>query len=136
MSGFVLHLQDAAHSERVEGVRSFVGEDSSGSFGLLPGHSRFMTTLVFGLARYRTGSGPWEFLAVPGALVYFVDNELFLSTRRYVRDSDYERISSVLAEQLVSEEERLRDIRDSLHRMEQEMLRRLWQMGRGEVYGA
>ena len=135
MSGFLLHLQDATRSERIEGVVSFVGEDGSGSFGLLPGHARFMTTLVFGLARFRAAAGPWEFLAVPGALVYFTDNELFLSTRRYVRDTDYERISAVLAQQLVSEEERLHDIRESLRRMEQEMLKRLWQIGRGEVYG-
>jgi len=135
MSTFLLHLQDATRSERIGDIVSFVGEDSSGSFGLLAGHARFMTTLVFGLARFRTANGTWEFLALPGALVYFVDNELFLSTRRYVRDTDYERISAVLAQQLVTEEERLHDIRESLHRMEQEMLKRLWQIGRGEVYG-
>ena len=135
MSTFVLHLQDATRSERIADVVSFVGEDASGSFGLLAGHARFMTTLVFGLARFRTEQDAWEFLAVPGALVYFVNNELFLSTRRYVRDTDYERISAVLAQQLVTEEERLHDIRESLQRMEQEMLKRLWQIGRGEVYG-
>ncbi len=37
--------------ERIDDVSSFVGEDDSGSFGLLARHDRFMTVLDFGLAR-------------------------------------------------------------------------------------
>ena len=130
MRSFVLHLQDATRHERIEGVNSFVGEDDSGSFGLLAGHARFVTSLIFGLARFRVEGGPWQYLAVPGALLYFVDNELTISTRRYLRDEDYERISTALSEQLVAEEESLRDMKEQLRRMEQEMLRRLWEMRR------
>jgi F-type H+-transporting ATPase subunit epsilon len=130
MSGFVLHLQGATQYERVEGVRSFVGEDASGAFGILPGHARFMTSLLFGLARYRTGEGAWQFLALPGALLYFSDNALHLCTRRYLRDPDYARISAALEQQLLAEEQDLRGMKDSLRRMEEGMLRRLWQMRR------
>ena len=134
MRTFVLHLQDATRYERLEGVSSFVGEDTSGSFGLCAGHARFMTSLIFGLARFRLGEDAWQFLAVPGALLYFINNELTISTRRYLRDADYERISSALTEQLLAEEENLRGMKEQLRRMEQEMLRRLWQMRRpGEV---
>ena len=31
-----------------------------------------MTLLTFGLARFRIADPPWEYLAVPGALAYFV----------------------------------------------------------------
>lgn len=130
MSGFVLHLQGAAQYERIEDVASFVGEDESGSFGILPGHARFMTSLVFGLARYRCG-GAWQYLALPGALLYFVGNEMFVSTRRFLRDESYQRISQALLEQLVTEEEKLRQIKESLHRLEQEMLKLLWKGERG-----
>jgi F-type H+-transporting ATPase subunit epsilon len=130
MTGFILHLQDATQYERINDVISFVGEDDSGSFGIMTGHERMMTSLVFGLARYRIADQPWQYLALPGALVYFVNNELFLSTRRYLQDQDYERISTALHEQLVEEEETLKSIRTSLHHMEEEMLKRLWQMGR------
>lgn len=130
MTGFTLHLQDTTHYERIQGVVSFVGEDASGSFGLLPGHERFTTSLVFGLARFRVDKQPWTFVAVPGAIVYFVDNELYLNTRRYLYDDDYERISSLLEAQLVDEEEELAAIRNSLRRMEESMLRRLWEMRR------
>jgi len=89
-----------------------------------------MTSLVFGLARYRVHDQPWQYLALPGALVYFFNNELYLSTRRYLRDNDYERISGALHEQLRAEEQVLHNIRSSLHQMEEEMLKRLWELSR------
>jgi F-type H+-transporting ATPase subunit epsilon len=130
MSGFVLHLQGATQYERIEDVRSFVGEDASGAFGILPGHARFMTSLLFGLARFRTGEGGWQFLALPGALLDFSDNALYLCARRYLRDPDYARISAALEQQLLAEEQDLRGMKESLRRMEEGMLRRLWQMRR------
>jgi F-type H+-transporting ATPase subunit epsilon len=135
VTSFTLHLQDARHYERMEGVTSFVGEDASGQFGLLAGHERMMTSLVFGLMRYRDGTGGWEYVAVPGGIVYFVDNELFLCTRRYYRDKDYQRITAVLQEQLAAEEKTLQTIKQSLHRMEEEMFKRLWRLGRGDHEG-
>ena len=132
MKPFVLHLQDATHSERIDEVVSFVGQDDSGLFGILADHARMMTVLSFGLARYRTGDDRWHYLAMPRAVLYCVDNTLYLSTRRYIRDDEYARISQALEEQLVVEEAELRTIKESVHRLEEEMFRRLWRMGRGE----
>lgn len=130
MNTFTLILRDATHSERIDGVTSFVGEDASGSFGILAGHARTMTTLVFGLARFRGAETDWRYLALPGAVLYFVDNELMISTRRYLMDSDYEQISAALQKQLLAEEEHLRTTKESLHRMDEEVLRRMWAMRR------
>jgi len=129
MSGFQLRLQDALHSQVIADCTSFVGHDSSGSFGIQAGHARFMTSLSFGLARFRTLAGGWTYLAVPGALLYFADNVLTLSTRHYVVDEDYERIVDVMREQLLQEEMQLKSLKDSLRRMEEEALRRMWQLG-------
>ena len=133
MNSFVLHLQAATQYERIEQVISFVAEDDSGSFGLLAGHERMMTSVVFGLARYRVQDSPWQYLALPSALIYFVNNELFVNTQRYLKDDDYERISSALHKQLRDEEQVLQNIRTSLHHMEEEMLKRLWQLGRSGI---
>lgn len=130
MSSFALRLLSATRVERIDAVSSFVGEDASGSFGILAGHARFMTVLRFGLARFRIGDDPWQYLALPGAVAYFRDNELVLVTRRYVRDSDYQRINEILQQQLRAEEATLESVKTSLHRMEEEMLKRLWQLGR------
>lgn len=131
MTGFTLHLQSATQYEAIDSVTSFVGEDGSGSFGIQAGHERMMASLRFGLARYRCGEEPWQYLALPGALLYFVDNQLYLNVRHYVRDDDYSRINTVLREQLRQEETGLQRIKESLRRMEEEMLKRLRELQRG-----
>ena len=128
MNSFVLHLQSATQYERIENVESFVGLDSSGSFGILGGHARSMTSLVFGLARFRTGNGVLSYLALPGALLYFMDNQLTINTRRYHYDADYKRISSVLEKEMLAEEEKLHGVKESLRQLEQAMLKRMWNM--------
>ncbi len=132
-SSFTLRLQDATRAEEIAGVTSFVGEDGSGAFGILAGHSRMLTTLIIGLARFRVGANAWRYLAVPGAVLYFHDNVLTLSTRRYLLDDDYMRISQALTQQLLAEEEQLHAMKTSLHHMEEAMLKRLWEMGRRDA---
>ena len=134
MSGFKLKLQDATRTEVIDGVSSFIGEDASGAFGILAGHARLMTVLVFGLARFRIGQRDWQYLALPGAVLYFDKDLLTLSTRHFLLDSDYLRISTALQQELLAEEETLQSMKESLHRMEEEVLKRLRGVGqRGPV---
>ena len=125
MNAFVLNLFDAVHEQRFTDVRSFVGEDASGCFGIQAHHARFMTTLVFGLARFRRTTEDWHYLALPGAVVYFNNNELTISTRHFLVDTDFERISLLLEQHLIAEEENLHATKESLHKMEQAMLKRM-----------
>ena len=132
MAGFTLHLQDATQYERIEGVTSFVGEDASGQFGLLPGAERFMTMLELGLARFRSGAeAPWRFVAVSGGLVYFVDGALYLSTSHFVLGDDPRALADELEAIQEAEEAQVQAFRKSLHQMEEEMFRRLWRLRRG-----
>jgi F-type H+-transporting ATPase subunit epsilon len=136
MSTFLLHLQSATQYEQIENVVSFVGEDDSGSFGILAGHARMMTLLSFGLARFRIINQNWEFLALTGALAYFVNGQLYLSTRRYLRGDDYEHLNTALRDELLAEEEALREMKKSVRRLEEEMLKRLWKVRpSGELSG-
>ena len=130
MTGFLVSLQSATQSERLEQVASFVGEDASGSFGLMRGHARFVTSLVFGMARIRYLDGRREYLALPEAVAYFEGDVLTLSSRRYLRDADYSRISRRLRDELLQEETQLVEIKHSLEQMERAMLVRLWRLGR------
>lgn len=129
MSGLTLELRDAERVERLAGVTAFVGADASGSFGLHPGHVPMITTLGMGLARFRVGSGRWQYLALPGAVLHLDGARLRLTTRRYLRDDDYERIGQLLREQLLAEERELHATKESLRRMEEELFRRLWRLG-------
>ena len=128
MNTFSLQLYDATQQQRIENVTSFVGEDANGSFGLQAHHARFMSILVFGLFRYRLQNDNWYYLALPGGVLYFNDNELSISTRHFLIDNDFERISDLLKQQLLAEEEILTATRSSLQKMEQSMLLRLWNL--------
>lgn len=125
MNSFVMNLYDATNELSFEDVSTFVGMDASGSFGIHANHDRFMTTLVFGLARFRQQSEDWQYLALPGGVLYFKNNVLTVSTRHFLVDTDFERISTLLDQQLITEEDNLRATRLSLHRMEQAMLKRM-----------
>lgn len=130
MNTFQLTLRDATRTVRFEHVSAFVGEDASGSFGIQANHERLMASLVFGLARFRLPDNQWQYLAMPGALLYFVNNEMTINTRRYLIDADYQRISTALQEQLLEEERTMKSMKDSLHHMEEEVLKRMWELGR------
>jgi F-type H+-transporting ATPase subunit epsilon len=133
MRTFDLIIFDSSGQQEFSDVTSFVAEDASGSFGILAGHARMMTSLVIGLARFRSGEESWRYLALPGAILYFHGNRLTLSTRRCLIGEDYSLISTALRTQLLAEEEKLHMMKESLHRMEEEVLRRLWEMGRSGV---
>jgi F-type H+-transporting ATPase subunit epsilon len=125
MSTFSLELQTSDQSNRIDDIESFVGEDKSGSFCIKARHERFMTNLVFGLAKYRQSRQDWVYLAFPGAVVYFNDNVLKISSRKYFQNTDYTLINKVLSDQLVEEEKLLRRLKGNLDNLEESMLLRL-----------
>lgn len=95
----------------------------------MSGHARMMTILRFGLARFHCGDEHWQYLAIPGAVLYFDDNKLHLMCRHFLLDDEYENISRRLQEELLVEEEELQDLHISLQQMEQAMLKRMWDLG-------
>jgi F-type H+-transporting ATPase subunit epsilon len=129
MNRYTLHLQSATQYDRRDDVERFVGRDASGSFGLLAHHERMMTVLGFGLARFSTGEDRWHYVALPGAVAYFVDDALFVCTRRYVLGDDYRTVAAAVEETLLAEERALSSLKTSVNRLEREMMRRLWRLG-------
>jgi len=129
MNTFRVQFLAGDRAQAIDGVTSFVGEDPSGSFGLMAHHARFMTVLSFGLARLRAGDGPWQYVGLPGGLAYFVDNELRVSTRRFVTGGDAAAIAGLLTQQMLAEEQALARTRRKLRRLEAQMLERLAQLG-------
>ncbi len=133
MSGFTVHLQSATQYERIEGVESFVARDASGAFGWMARHERAMTMLGYGLARLRAGGSPWRYLALPGGLAYFVAGELFVSTRRFVLGEDFDAVAAAVERTLLAEDQALHSLKESVARLEREMVRRLWRLGESEA---
>jgi F-type H+-transporting ATPase subunit epsilon len=130
MKQFTLVVNDGSGTREFPNVTSFVGEDTSGSFGILAGHARMITSLVVGLARFRQEDEVWRYLAMPGAVLYFNDATLTLSARGCLIDEDFTRVSAALEHQLLTEEERLHTMKERLRRMEEQILKRLWDFNR------
>jgi len=130
MNHFSLILRDTGQHQQVDQVVSFVGEDDSGSFGIQAGHRRMMTQLVFGLARFRTLQASWQYLAMPGAILYFDRDRLLLNTRRYFLSEDMGQMTRVLHDTLAAEEQALAQMKENLERLEEGVLQRLWELGK------
>ena len=134
MRPFEVCLQSAEQSETFQNVVSFVGEDASGQFGLLGHHARMMTCLIYGLATLRYVTDEIDYLAVPSGLLYFRNNRLVISTRHYIRNKDYNIILGALDKTFQIEEQNLSRIKDSLHRLDESMLKRLFELKRQGHY--
>jgi F-type H+-transporting ATPase subunit epsilon len=52
-----------------EGVQSVRAEDPSGSFGILPGHTEYLTVLPASVLRWRSAGGELRFCALRGGLI-------------------------------------------------------------------
>ncbi len=130
MKTFRLHLMSATQSEWIPDVVRFTGRDAAGSFGILANAARRMTVLVFGLAHWQNAAGKVEYLALPGGVLYFVNNELRIATTKFVRSAGLEEISAALDRELRQGEEELRDIKQSLHRLDEEIMKRLYELKR------
>lgn len=128
MTAFVLHLQSTTQYVKLDDVESFVARDASGAFGLRARHERMMTMLGFGLARIRGAAGAWRYVALPGGLAYFADGELYVCTRRFVLGDDYRTVSAAVEQTLLAEETALGSLKQSVNRLEHEMMRRLWRL--------
>ena len=107
MTTMTLHVRHSSDHVRFDGLTSFVGEDATGSFGILPNHARMMTALVAGLSRFRIGENEWHYLALPGGILYTSGTELTICTRRYLHDTDFRRMGTLLAEIQQADQEAL-----------------------------
>lgn len=125
MKDFRVQLLATDRGETIDEVVSFVAEDASGSFALMAGHARFMTVLVFGLARLRLADGRQRFVGLPGGVLYFCANELRLSTRYYLVGDDAAAIATALGRQMQTEAQALAQALRKLHRLEAQMLQHL-----------
>ncbi|AAU92174.1 putative ATP synthase F1, epsilon subunit [Methylococcus capsulatus str. Bath] len=130
MRTFALSLRDTHRCEEIEGIETFVGADDTGSFAIRAGHAPLIAALGFGLARFKPEDSHWRYLAVPGAMLNFVQNRLEILTRRFYLFDDYRIAAAALREELEAEERSLAETRASIRTLERHMLKRLWQLRR------
>jgi F-type H+-transporting ATPase subunit epsilon len=128
MKNFSIYLQSGTKTEEITDIISFTGTDESGSFGILADHARIMTCLKYGLAQFKRANGTIEYLVMPGAIVYFVANKLFITTRLYYRNMEYGEITKILLNQLAKEDQATVEVKTILKKLDESLMRKLWQM--------
>ena len=134
MNRFQLILQDMTRQWRDEQVQSFVASDASGSFGIQAGHETFVTCLRPGLARFLGGDDKWHYIAQPGAVLWFADDQLYLSTAQFILSDQRDQLLEQMDEEWKAAAEALGSTKRSIAQVEQALARKLWEMNkRGEI---
>ncbi len=130
MNTFILELNDLSQAQHFDVVSSFVGRDSSGSFGLRAGHETFVTCLQPGLARFQLDDKDWYYIAQPGAVLLFQDNRLKLATTQCIVSHDRETLLEQMEQQWQQVDQQLGDTQRTLRQMDQALARKIWEMTR------
>lgn len=124
-NAFTLQLYSATRSIITKDITSFVGTDQSGSFGIMANHQRLMTCLEYGLMQLRHVDGAIEYAAIPGGILYFVDNILTISTRYYFLSANDQEILTMLDKTAAAEQKNIEEIKTIFHELDRNLLRHL-----------
>ncbi len=129
MKGFALLLLDSRGAQRFDDVSHFIGADTEGSFGILAGHVHTVALLRYGLARFSDQTGVWRYLALPGGVLRFADNQLIITTVRYFLGDDRGLICEQLADEMARTDSEVHTARATLSEIERSLIRRLAELG-------
>lgn len=104
------------------------GEALNGGFCLLPRHADFVTALTSGLFYYTRPGGEEQILAVNEGVLVKVGQEVLVSTRAAVQGADLGQLHAVIREQFSHADDRERQTRSALARIEADFVRRFMEL--------
>ena len=125
MRGFRLRLLDTRGSEVFEKITQCIAADDSGQFGILPGHQTMIVVLRYGLARFCDAEGGWRYVALPGGVLRFAEQELTITTQRYFLGDDSHKICEQLAREMANIDSEIHRARATLSEIEHSLVKRL-----------
>jgi F-type H+-transporting ATPase subunit epsilon len=111
-----------------EKVRKVVAEGKDGSFCLLPRHVDFVSALVPGLLEYETAVGEEFYLAVDEGILVKCGAEVLVSTRNAVQGADLGQLQKLIREQFAALDEREKQTRSALAKIEADFVRRFLEL--------
>ena len=121
MSPKLMHLQIllpfGVFTEKA-GVSRIVAETHEGSFGLLPRRLDCVAALSPGILTYETEADGEVFLAVDEGVLVKAGPKVLVSVRRAVVGSDLSQLHDVVAKEFVEVEQREREVRATMARLE------------------
>lgn len=120
-----------------QGLQSLQAEDASGSFGILPGHTLFLTSLTISILRFVRGNGDPCYCAVRrGILKVDPGDEVLVATRQAVVGTVLERLTDDVLASMLTELELERTEKAEAMRLELGAIRQIIRRMRGEPASA
>lgn len=112
-----------------EPAQKLVAVAENGSFGMLPDHIDFLSSLVPGLFAFTAESGEEVFLAVDEGLLVKRGSDVLVSVRRALRGGELESLRETVDAEFRKLNERQRVARSAVAKLESDFMRRLLEVG-------
>lgn len=109
-------------------VRRIVAEAPNGSFGLLPDHIDVVSALAPGILVYEDAEGREHYAGIQSGTLVKIGDEVRVATANAVLGDDLESLQRRVREVFREAEERERDARSALARLEAQMVRRFLEL--------
>jgi F-type H+-transporting ATPase subunit epsilon len=111
-------------------VTRVVAEAENGLFCVLPKHIDFVASLVPGILTFATEEQPEQFVAIGEGIFVKSGSEVRVSTRNAVRGTDLGTLRQTVSEQFQVLDERERNVRSAMARLEADFVRRFLETGK------
>lgn len=116
--------------ERLD-VKRVVVETEQGSFGLLPRRLDCVAALVPGILMYESESAGEVFVAVDEGVLVKAGSEVLISVRNAIGGSDLGQLREAVEREFVNLDDRERNVRSVLAKLESSFIRRFVELRRG-----
>ncbi|GIT97850.1 hypothetical protein [Sulfurovum sp. TSL1] len=113
----------------VENISFFRAEDKSGSFGILPRHTAFLTVLESAIA-IAVIDNKEHYYAYNGGILSFKNNHLKIMTQEFVESDDLNRLLDSITYSFKVQEEKERLFSDNIENLQKAFIKKLIEMER------
>lgn len=111
----------------VEDISFFRAEDKSGSFGILPRHTSFLTVLESAIA-IAVIDNKEHYYALNGGVLSFKNNHLKITTPEFVQSDDLNRLLDSVKYSFKVQEEKEHLFRDNIENLQKVFIKKLIEM--------
>ncbi|MCF6150537.1 MAG: F0F1 ATP synthase subunit epsilon [Candidatus Kuenenia sp.] len=112
-------------------IRSIRLKDETGFFGILKGHTDFLTILVPSLCYYKDKDGNEVFLAVNGGFLHIREGNVTLISSEVFESDNAEKLSSIIEDTFAKRDKAEKAFQKSLEGLERSFMKKTVEFIRG-----
>lgn len=131
-SSFLLRIVTPAKIMEKE-ITSVRLKDETGFFGILKGHTNFITVLVPSLVYYTDGNGKEVFLAVDEGILSVREGTVTITSREVYESDDAEKLAEIIENTLAKRDESEMAFREMFGGIERAFMEKTIKLAKGSV---